>query len=138
MDLKEVSKIIVDVFRYSEMTFYIIVPGWETNSMPALEVFDTERVSENFEKKNGSDIVQACNSEGKLAINFSDDAKNLCRPLVRDQFPKQRNNEQKDQMIKFIVHKTFKSDEQYTVNQQKILSTIQFFSEFDFSNHYRC
>ena len=137
MDWKEVSKIIVDVFRYSEMTIYIIIPGWETNSMPALEVFDAERVSENFEK-NGSDIVQACNSGGKLAINFSDDAKNLCRPLVRDQFPKYRNKEQNDQMIKFVVSKTFKSDKQNTVNQQKILSTIQFLSEFDFTNHYRC
>ena len=132
MDWKEVSKIIVDVFRFSGITIYVYVPGWELNSMPALEVFDTESVSEIFEQI-GSDIVQACNSEGKLATDFSADAKNLCRPLVRDQFPKYRNKEQNDQLVKFIVSETFKSDEHYTSNQQKIDSTIQFLSEFDFT-----
>ena len=49
--------------------------------MPALEVFDTDNVSKIFAQID-SDIVQACNSEGKLANDFSDDAKNFCRPLV--------------------------------------------------------
>ena len=78
--------------------------------MPALEVFYTESVHEIFEQI-GSDIVQACNSEGKLATDFSNDAKNLCRPLVRDQFPKYRNKEQNDQLLKLIVNETFKSDD---------------------------
>ena len=90
MDWNEVSKITVNVFRFSGITIYVYVSGWEIVSMPALEVFDSEKVSEIFEQI-GSDIVHACNSEGKLATNFSDDAKNLCRPLVRDQFPKYRN-----------------------------------------------
>ena len=83
MDWKEVSKIIVDVFRFAGITIYVYVPGWKINSMPALEVFDRESVFETFEQI-GSDIVQACNSESKLATDFSDDAKNLCRPFVRD------------------------------------------------------
>ena len=132
MDWKEVSKIVLDVFRFSGITIYVYVPGWELNSMPALEVFDRESGSEIFEQI-GSDIVQACNSECKLATDFSADAKNLCRSLVRDEFPRYRNKEQSDQLIKFIVTETFKSDEHYTSNQQKIDSTIQFISEFDFT-----
>ena len=50
MDWKEVSKIIVDVFRFSGTTIYVYVPGWEIKCMPALEVFDTESVSKIFEQ----------------------------------------------------------------------------------------
>ena len=120
------------MFRFSGTTIYVYVPGWEIKCMPALEVFDTENVSKIFEQI-GSDIVQTCNSQGKLATDFSDDAKNFCRPLLRDQFPKCRSKEQNDQWIKFFVIETFKKDEHYTFKKQKIDSTIQFLFEFDFS-----
>ena len=71
------------MFRFSEITIYVYVPRWEVKSMPALEVFYTESVTEMFEQI-GSGIFQACNSEGKLAPDFSVDARNLRRPLVRD------------------------------------------------------
>ena len=64
-----------------ESQFMSIHQFGKSLALPALEVFDTENVSETFEQI-GSDIVQTDNSEGKLATDFSDDAKNLCRPLV--------------------------------------------------------
>ena len=45
---EEVSKIIVDVFQHFGITIFVYDSGQEIKDMPALEVFDTENVSEIF------------------------------------------------------------------------------------------
>ena len=66
MKWEEVSKIIVDVFQHSGITIFVYVSGQEIKDMPALEVFDTENVSEIFEQIV-SDIVKVCKNENEIA-----------------------------------------------------------------------
>ena len=56
---EEVSKIIVNVLQQSGITIFVYASGQEIKEMLALEVFDTENVSEIFEQI-GSDIVMIC------------------------------------------------------------------------------
>ena len=60
--------------------------------MPALEVFDTENVSETFEQI-GSGVVKVCKNKNEIATDFSNDAKNLCKPPLKEQFKKYRNKD---------------------------------------------
>ena len=106
MNWEEVYKIIVDVFQHSGITIFVYVSGQEIKDMPALEVFDTEIVSEIFEQIV-SDIVKVCKNEKEIATDFSNDAKNLCRPPLKEQFKNYRNKEQYDRLIAFLVNKTF-------------------------------
>ena len=105
MNWEEVSKIIVDVFQHSGITTFVYASGQEIKEMPALEVFDTENVSEIFEQI-GSDIVKVCKNENEIATDFSHDAKNLCRPPLKEQFKQSRNKEHKDRLIAFLVNET--------------------------------
>ena len=95
MNWEEVSKIIVDVFQHSGITMFVYASGQEIKEMPALEVFDTENVSEIFEQI-GSDIVKVCKNENEIATDFS----------LRDQFKQSRNKEHKDRLIAFLVNET--------------------------------
>ena len=101
MNWEEVSKIIVDVFQHSGITIIVLVSGQEIKDIPALEVFDTENVSEIFEQI-GSDIVKVCKNENEIATDFSNDSKNLCRPPLK----KYRNKEHNDRLIAFLVNES--------------------------------
>ena len=106
MNWEEVSKIIVDIFQHSGITIFVCVSGQEIKDMLALEVFDTENVSEIF-KQIGSDIVKVCKNENEIATDFSNDAKNLCRPPLKEHFKKYRNKEHNDRLVAFLVNETF-------------------------------
>ena len=126
---EEVSKIIVDVFQHSGITIFVYISGQEIKDMPALEVFDTENVSEIFEQI-GSDIVKVCKNENEIATDLSNDAKNLCRPLLKEQFKKYRNKEHNDRLIAFLVNETSSSnDNDNSSTLQKIETTINFISD---------
>ena len=86
---EEVSKTIVDVLQHSGITIFVYASGQEIKEMLALEVFDTENVSEIFEQI-GSDIVKICKNENEIAADFSHDAKNLCRPPLKEQSKNQK------------------------------------------------
>ena len=136
MNWEEVSKIIVDVFQHSGITIFVYVSGQEIKDMSALEVFDTENVSEIFEQI-GSDIVKVCKNENEIATDFSNDAKNLCRPPLKEQFKKYRNKEHNDRLIAFLVNETFTQyssiDKDNSSTLEKIETTIKFLSDFDFT-----
>ena len=103
MNWEELSKISVDVFQQSGVTIFVYTSGQEIKEMPALEVFDTENVSE-ISEQIGSDIVKVCKNENEIATDFSHDAKNLCRPPLKEQFKKHRNKEHNDRLIDFLVN----------------------------------
>ena len=79
--------------------------------MPALEVFDTENLSEIF-KQIGSDKFKVCKNENETATDISNDAKNFCRPPLIEQFIKYRNKEQNDRLIAILVNETFTNTHQ--------------------------
>ena len=136
MNWEEVYKIIVDVFQHSGITIFVYVSGQEIKDMPALEVFDTEIVSEIFEQIV-SGIVKVCKNENEIATDFSNDAKNLCRPPLKEQFKNYRNKEQYDRLIAFLVNETFiqysSIDKDNSSTLKKIETTIKFLSDFDFT-----
>ena len=132
MNWEEVSKIIVDIFQHSGITIFVCVSGQEIKDMLALEVFDTENVSEIF-KQIGSDIVKVCKNENEIATDFSNDAKNLCRPPLKEHFKKYRNKEHNDRLVAFLVNETFTQYSSIDKDNSKTLEKIKFLSDFDFT-----
>ena len=104
--------------------------------MPALELFDTENVSEFFEQI-GSDLVKVCKNENEIASDFSHDATKFRRPPLKEQFKKYQNKEHNDRLIAFLVTETctqyssIEKDNKITL--EKVETTIKFLYDLDFT-----
>ena len=97
------AALLFKVFNSSgNKNIYVYASKAEINQMPSSTQCTKEIIKEKFEML-GDEIVNKCKKDAEIAINFSNDAKKICKPTKTEQLPKFRTTEQNHFIIQEVV-----------------------------------
>ena len=85
---KRIAKELEEHFKHTGITIYVYISGKELqliNNKENRPLFD-EHIAEIMELSAG-ELVEKCKSEDEIATDFSKEAKKICQPKSKEQFP---------------------------------------------------
>ena len=124
---KRIAKELEEHFKHTGITIYVYISGKELQLINNIEnrPLTDEHIAEIMELSAG-ELVEKCKSEDDIATDFSKEAKKICQPKSREQFPIFRSKYQVKELIdKFTtsVH----------AGQNTHFNKTEFLQKFDFT-----
>ena len=124
---KKIAKELEEHFKHTRITIYVYISGKELQLIKNIEnrPLTDEHIAEIMELSAG-ELVEKCKNVDEIATDFSKEAKNICQPKSKEQFPTFRSAYQ----VKKLIYK-------FTTNvhagQNTHFNKTEYLQKFDFT-----
>ena len=124
---KRIAKELEEHFKHTGITIYVYISGKKLQLINNIEnrPLTDEHIAEIMKLSTG-ELVEKCTNEDEIATDFSKEAKRICRPKSKEQFPTFRSAYQVKELIN-------KFNTNVHAGQNTHFNKTEFLQNFDFT-----